>query len=159
MSAARLEELLAVLDVEERVHRELRQILAGERERMLDLDTTGLYELVRGKEALAEEGRLAAEARVEAAKRLARSIGIQEETLTLSRLCEELGDEGALLRDAQSRLLALVTATQELAEANRLLGGDRLSHVQTTLHLLGRLLPEARSEDAGGGGRLVRTRA
>ena len=157
MTAALRDQLLEVLDVEERIHLELRQILARERELMLELDANGLYELARRKEALADEGRLVAEARVLSANRLARAIGIEEDPVTLSRLCEALGDEGAPLRDAQSRLLALVAAAQELAEANRVLGGERLNHVQATLHLLGRLLPDVRPEDAGSAGRLVRT--
>lgn len=159
MSEALIEQLLAVLDAEERVHRELRQVLASERERMLELDAAGLYELARSKEALAEEGRLIAEARVEAANRLASSLQIGVRPVTLSRICQALGEESAALRDAHSRLLSLVAATQEIAEANRMLGGERLIHVQTTLQLLGRLLPEAANAPARGGGHLVCTSA
>ena len=168
MTGDHLERLLDVLEVEERIHREMRQLLGRERECMLELDAPGLYELARRKDALADEGRLAEGARIEAARRLAEALGISELPVTLSRLVEALGDEGGALREAQSRLVALVSAAQELAEANRLLGGDRLERVQTTLRLLGRLLPDSdpgtygadtRTETTPSSSRLVRTQA
>lgn len=149
MTAELIEQLLDVLRVEERVHRELRELLAGERDCMLSLDAAGLNERVVKKEALADEGRLAEDARIRVVHRLAQELKLDDEPVSLSRLCIALGEdtgEGARLREAQSRLLALVCATQELAEANRALGGERLRNVQATLKLLGRLLPTVEPE-------------
>lgn len=150
-----IEQLVDVLAVEERVHRDLRQLLTEERECMLNLDAQGLYEHATRKQVLADEGRLAEGARIQAARVLAQELGIEDEPVTLRRLCAALGERGAKLREAQSRLLAIVTAAQELADANRVLGGERLTNVQTTLRLLGRLAPARES----GAGRLVRTNA
>ena len=141
--------LADVLAVEERVYRDLRELLSEERGRMLDLDAESLYGLATRKEVLAEEGRLVLEARTRAVDHLAKSTGISGPGTTLTQLCESLGDAARPLREAQSRLLAIVGAVRELSEANQKMGGDRLTDVQTTLKLLGRLVPLV-SENASG---------
>ena len=151
--------LLDVLRVEERVHLDLRRLLAEERERMLELDAEGLYELATRKEILAEEGRLARDARESATARLAESLGRAPTGSTLTELANAIGERAEPLREARSRLLAIVHAVAELAEANRLLGGDRLTDVQSTLHLLGRFAPDTARESARRGGHLVRRSA
>jgi len=152
-------QLAEVLAVEEHVHLELRKLLAEERERMLELDAESLYELATRKEILAEEGRLARDARTKVISDLARSLGLPEAGITLSQICVALGDAAAPLRAAQSRLLAIVSAVAELSEANQRLGGDRLADVQTTLQLLGRLAPTAGQGSSRRGGNLVQRSA
>lgn len=151
--------LTQVLAAEERVHRSLRQVLAEERERMLDLDAESLYELAMRKEVLAEEGRLARDARAQASEDLAIALGLPAKNVTLSELCTALGDGAEPLYEAQSRLLAIVRAVFELSEANRTLGGDRLADVQATLQLLGKLVPASVLEPGQRGGTLVRRSA
>jgi len=159
MTSALVSKLTEVLGVEERIHRALRRLLSDERERMIELDAESLYELAMRKEVLAEEGRLAQDARLQVSADLARSLGLPTEGITLSQICLALGDAAGTLRDAQSRLVAVVRAVSELSEANQRLGGERLADVQTTLQLLGRLAPAASVESAGRSGSLVRRSA
>jgi hypothetical protein len=135
------DELLAVLESEERLYLELRELLQRERKLIVDLDAGGLEEVVRRKEALASEGRLLEEGRVEAARRLAERVGADAERPTLGALCDALGEDAAPLRRAHSRLVALVGATRELLDANAGFAGDALGQVRATLQLLGRLVP------------------
>lgn len=159
MTSAFVAKLVEVLGVEERIHRELRRLLSEERGRMLELDAESLYELAMRKEVLAEEGRLAQDARLQVSSDLARSLGLPTEGVTLSQICLALGDTAGPLREAQSRLLAVVRAVAELSEANQTLGGERLADVQTTLQLLGRLAPAASFESASRSGSLVQRSA
>lgn len=160
MSEELARKLLDVLALEERVHRDLRELLAEERGRMIALDADALYGLAARKEVLAEEGRLAERGRVALVNQCAQGLGIGELPISLGRLCDALGEAAsAPLREAQSRLVAVIGAVRELAEANRVLGGERLAHVQSTLTLLGRLSPSLPSDGAAQAGSLVRTSA
>lgn len=133
--------LLTLLDAEERLYLELRSVLQREREALVALDAAAVEDVVRHKEALAEEGRLLEEGRVELALALARELGISEARPTLSQLCLRLGDAAGPLAEAHGRLVALVGAVRELLTANAAFAGDALTQVRVTLRLLGRLLP------------------
>lgn len=135
--------LAGVLQLEERIYRELAAVLRRERELILSLDAAGLHTLTAEKEALAAEGRVAEQSRIAVTEPLAAELGIRERPVTLRAICERLGDRDDRLREAQTRLVAAVGAVRELVEANRVLGGRRLSSVQATLKLLGRLVPVA----------------
>jgi hypothetical protein len=147
--------LLAILEAEERVHLEMRDLLQRERELMARLDAAGLGEVSREKEALADEGRLVEESRIAVAAGLARRFGLDDERPTLSRLCEALGDAAGPLRQAHTRLVVLVSVVRELLDANVALAGDNLGRIRGTLQLLGRMLPVEPPDT----GRLVRRSA
>ncbi len=163
------ERLVAILGAEEKVYLEMRDLLQRERELMARLDATGLGELAREKEALADEGRLVEESRAAVAEALAAGLGLDDpRPVPLSRLCEALGPAAARLRQAHTRLVVLVSVVRELLDANVAFAGDNLGRIQGTLQMLGRLLPtepayaapgrpvpEARGET----GRLVRRSA
>jgi hypothetical protein len=134
--------LLTILEAEERLYLEMRDLLQRERELIAVLDAAGVEEVVREKENLAEEGSLLEESRLEVSVLLAKELGIFEEPPTLSAICDVLGEAGSELGEAHSRLTALAGAVQELLAANASFAGDALDRVQGTLHLLGRLLPE-----------------
>jgi hypothetical protein len=136
-----IERLTAVLASEESLYRELLALLQRERDLMVDLDADGLAEVTWQKDTLATEGRLIEQGRVEAANRLAEALDISSRPATLSEICERLGDDAGAMRATHTRLVALVGAVRELVEANRAMGGDRLAFVQSTLGLLGRMLP------------------
>ena len=165
MSRDWVQRLFTVLDAEERLYLELRDLLQGERELIATLDAAGVEQAVRQKEMLAEEGRLLEESRVEIVASLAGELGIAGDPATLSAICDLLGDDDSGLRDAHSRLSALAGAVQELLHANASFAGDALAQVQGTLQLLGRLLPETATyrrpgvERAAPAGRLVRQSA
>ncbi len=137
-----VDRLLAVLEAEEKLYLELRDLLQQERSLVLDLDGAGLEDLVRKKEALADEGRFLEESREAIAQELARQLGVDSEPLTLRRLSETLKAEKADgLRRAQARLAALVGSVRELLDANSAVAGEALAEVQATLKVLGRLKP------------------
>jgi len=160
-----VERLCTVLEAEERLYVSMRDLLQGERELMASLDAAGLERSVRRKETLAEEGRFLEASRVEVVADLAEKLGFTQARPTLSQICEALGEDAGRLREAHSRLAALVGAVQELLEANAAFAGEAQAQVQATLQLLGRLLPESSSYEPGGaeptpaGGRLVRQSA
>ncbi|NNL66224.1 MAG: flagellar protein FlgN [Myxococcales bacterium] len=134
-------ELLEVLESEERLYRELREVLQEERVMIVKLDAAGLEDAVMRKEALSAEGRLLEEGRIAVAQRLADALGLEGDRPTLGRLCDALGDEAGDLREAHGRLLALIGAVRELLDANAGFAGDSLGQVRATLQLLGRVLP------------------
>ena len=152
--------LLDLLEAEEALYCSLRDLLREERERMLALEADALGGIVERKQSLAEEGRLAEEARRVLVARMARSLGLGSDEVPLAELCAALDPQSAArLAEARSRLVAIVTAVRELAAANRALGGERLAFVRTTLQLLGRLAPQADVERASSPGALLRTSA
>lgn len=140
--------LVAILEAEERVYLEMRDLLQRERELMARLDAEGLGEVAREKEALADEGRLVEESRVVVVTALAQRLGLADERPTLSRLCEALGAAAAPLRQVHTRLVVLVSVVRELLDANVAFGNENLGRVRGTLQLLGRLLP-AEPPDTG----------
>lgn len=161
-----LASLLTILEAEERLYVELRDLLQKERVCMVNLDSDGLEEAVRGKEALAVEGRLLEESRSEVARALASQVGLREDPPRLSSLCERLGPRAEPLRERHSRLVALLGAVRELADANASFAGDSLAQIRATLRLFGRMLPaeptyrpEALGAVAQDAGRIVRRSA
>lgn len=138
---ALVERLARVLDAEEGFYREFRTLLQREQACLVDLDAAALEEIVRTKEALAEEGRLLEESRVQIADELAAALGLPGRP-TLSQLGDRLEGEGDALRTAHTRMVALVGAVRELVELNAVFAGNALGRVDATLQLLGRLRPE-----------------
>lgn len=156
--------LAQVLDAEEQLYVELRDLLQHERECMLNLDAEGLERAVEAKEGIAEEARLLEESRIEVARELARAVGVDEERPKLSLLCEALGPRADRLREQHSRLVALLGAVSELVDANASFAREGLEQVQDTIQMLGRLLPQEPIYRAAeipraerGTGRLVRS--
>lgn len=152
-----------VLDAEEALYVEMHRTLQQERTSLAELDAAGVEAAVRAKESLADEAAFLEERRVAAARALAEDLGVHAEPLTLARLCDELGERGASLREAHSRLSALIGAVQELLHINAAFAGECLGQVSTSLRLLGRLLPDDTLYAPSGaapsqrGGRLVRS--
>lgn len=130
-----------VLEAEEQLYVELRDLLQRERACLVDFDAEGLEQMVEAKELLAEEARLLEDSRLVIAQKLAGQLGFGTHRITLSRLCETMGSPAAMLRERHSRLVALLGAVRELSEANASFARDGLGQVRETLRLLGRLLP------------------
>lgn len=139
--AAGLAGLERVLEAEEGFYRELRALLQREQTCLVELDARSLEEIVRSKEALAEEGRLLEESRVQVALALATALGLPARA-TLSEICDRLGEDGSGLRAAHGRMVALVGAVRELVALNATFAGSALERVDATLELLGRLHPD-----------------
>jgi len=133
--------LAVVLDAEERLYVELRDLLQRERECMVQLDAEGLEAVVEAKETLLEEAALLEESRLEVVRALVHALGGAIEAPSLSRLCQALGDDAAPLRERHARLVALVAAVGELVELNADVARQGLARVRETLGSLGHLLP------------------
>ncbi len=166
MTTERLTALTSVLDAEETLYVELRDLLQREHGLMVTLDAEGLEEVARRKEELADEGRLVEETRMFLCHELAAALGMADARPRLSGICERLGPEGRALREAHTRLVVLVSVVRELMDANNALAGDALSQVRGTLRMLGGLVPgEITYEGSGpvhaglGVGQLVRRTA
>lgn len=134
--------LSLVLEAEENLYVELRDVLQKERECMVCLDPDGLEQAVEAKELLVEEARLLEESRVDVARKLAGTLGLPDTRPSLSRLLEALGARSGRLLEQHSRLVALLSAVYELIDANASFAREGLDQVQDTLRLLGRLLPQ-----------------
>ncbi|MCP5055596.1 MAG: flagellar protein FlgN [bacterium] len=168
--AAGIEGLTAVLDAEEKLYVELRDLLQEEHGLMVTLDAEGLESVARRKEELADEGRLVEETRMSLCEAMTRELGFEEVRPRLSAICERIGPEGRDLREAHTRLVVLVSVVRELMDANNILAGDALSQVRGTLRLLGGLVPfevtyapdsiaDGSQAGRGGVGQLVRRMA
>ena len=138
----RVHRLSLVLEAEENLYVELRDLLQRERACMVALDAEGLEQAVDAKETLAEEARLLEESRIDVACELASELGIADPRPSLSQLLEALGDTDGRLREQHLRLVALLAAVRELVDANASFAREGLEQVQGTLRTLGRLLPQ-----------------
>ncbi len=147
-NAAIARRLLSVLSEEERLYVELKSLLQEERALMVARDADNLDRIVAQKEALASEGRLLEECRRKVMNEMGATFGLPKGEVTLSRLCALLEDEGAELRAVHGRMVALASAVRELLEANANFAGEALMRVQSTLRLLGRLLPDQPTYEA-----------
>ncbi len=138
MSAAELvDALLPVLEAEEKLYLELRDVLQEERVAILELDAARLELAVGHKTALVDEAQLLEESRREVTARLAAQLGLERPRL--AALAEQVPQRGAELRDLHSRLGSLVAAVRELLDLNATLSGESLGQVRLTLELLGRI--------------------
>ena len=86
MSRPARERLEAVLEAEERLYREMRELLQKERALIVALDAPGLTEVALEKEALASEGRMLERSRLEVTEELARELGLPTPRPTLRHL-------------------------------------------------------------------------
>lgn len=157
MRTGGLEGLTTVLQAEENLYAQLRDLLQEEHGLMVTLDAEGLERIARRKEELADEGRLVEETRLAVTRELAMELGMQEEAPRLSAICERIGPEGRGLREVHTRLVVLVGVVRELMDANRALAGEALSQVRGTLRLLGGLVPSEITYEREPGGETQRT--
>lgn len=140
--------LIAVLESEERLYLELRDVLQDERIAILELDAARLEAAVNAKAALVDEVQLYEESRRDLAVRVATALGVSEPRLT--RIAEASPVLGSELADLASRLRALTAAVGELLQLNATLSGESLGQVRLTLELLGRLQQRTPLYDASG---------
>lgn len=138
MSAIPLvDSLIPVLEAEERVYLELRDVLQDERIAILELDAARLERAVDAKAALVDEAQLLEESRREVTAGLAAELELEHPQLSL--LAERVPARGAELLELCSRLRSLIAAVRELLDLNATLSGESLGQVQLTLELLGRM--------------------
>ncbi|MFO0687161.1 MAG: flagellar protein FlgN [Myxococcota bacterium] len=134
--------LEVVLQAEENVYLRLREVLRREEALLITLDPAEIAEIVERKRGLAEEARLLEDSRRALTAGLARSLGLAEEAIKLSALIGALDAEAGRLPELHARLSALIRSTRSLLESNGAFADRSLRHIQDTLRLLGRAVPE-----------------
>jgi len=155
--------LEVVLCAEENVYLRLREVLRREESELIALDPGAIAEIVERKRGLAEEARLLEDSRQALTATLARTLGLTAQPIKLGALVEALDGEAGRLAELHGRLSALIGATRVLLESNGSFADRSLRHIQETLRMLGRAVPEKVGYGPGqvgsatmGRGRLVR---
>lgn len=142
----RVEEQVAglevVLQAEENVYLRLREALRREEALLISLDPAEIAEIIERKRGLAEEARLLEDSRRTLAETLARAIGLAEQPIKLGALIAALDAEAGRLPELHARLTALIRSTRSLLESNGAFADRSLRHIQDTLRMLGRAVPE-----------------
>lgn len=155
--------LEVVLQAEENVYLRMREVLRREEALLIALEPAEIAEVVERKRGLAEEARLLEDSRRALTTALARALGLADEPIKLGALIATLDGEAGRLPDLHARLTALIRSTRSLLESNGAFADRSLRHLQDTLRMLGRAVPEKvgygpAQQGAGsmGRGRLVR---
>lgn len=155
--------LEVVLQAEENVYLRMRELLRREEALLIALEPAEIADVVERKRGLAEEARLLEDSRRALTTTLARALGLAEGPIKLGALIALLDGEAGRLPDLHARLTALIRSTRSLLESNGSFADRSLRHIQETLRMLGRAVPEKvgygpAQQGAGsmGRGRLVR---
>lgn len=134
--------LEVVLQAEENVYLRLREVLRREEAELIALDPAEIAEIVERKRGLAEEAQLIEDSRRALVAGLARTIGLAAQPIRLGALIEALDGEAGRLPELHGRLTALIRSTRVLLESNGSFADRSLRHIQETLRMLGRAVPE-----------------
>jgi flagellar biosynthesis/type III secretory pathway chaperone len=134
--------LEVVLAAEENVYLRLRDVLRREEAELITLDPVQIEDIVERKRGLAEEARLLEDSRRVLTKALAGSLGLGDQPVKLGSLITALDAEARRLPELHARLSALITSTRSLLESNGSFADRSLRHIQETLRMLGRAVPE-----------------
>ncbi|MBY0399081.1 flagellar protein FlgN [Myxococcota bacterium] len=134
--------LEVVLRAEENVYLRLREVLRREEGDLIALDPGAIAEIVERKRGLAEEARLLEDSRRALTTALVRALGLGEQPIKLGALIDALDGEAGGLPELHARLRALVQSTRALLESNGSFADRSLRHIQDTLRMLGRAVPE-----------------
>ena len=155
--------LEVVLQAEENVYLRLREVLRREEALLIALEPAEIADVVERKRGLAEEARLLEDSRRALTTTLARALGLPEQPIKLGALIAALDGEAGRLADLHARLTALIRSTRSLLESNGAFADRSLRHIQETLRMLGRAVPEKvgygpaqQGTGSMGRGRLVR---
>jgi flagellar biosynthesis/type III secretory pathway chaperone len=112
-------ELIAVLENESLLVKELVQLLQDDQQRIIKHDIEALEDSNRRKEALVLRFQSLEGSRLGLTQELGASLGLAREDMRISNICPLLGPEGQELEDAAEKLRALVGSLQELVAVGR----------------------------------------
>ncbi|MFQ5513751.1 MAG: flagellar protein FlgN [Myxococcota bacterium] len=114
-----IQPLIAVLDQETSLLKELVELLQGDQQRIIRQDVEALEESNRHKEAVVLRFQKLERSRLSLTQELGVALGLASEDMRISRICPLLGPQGRELQAAAEKLRALVGSFQELVVIGR----------------------------------------
>ena len=112
-------ELIAVLDQETILLKELVELLQGDHERIIKQDIPALEESNRTKEGVVLRFQALEASRMALTQRIGTGLGLSGDSLRISKICPLLDGDAARLETAAERLRALVGTFQELVSVGK----------------------------------------
>lgn len=114
-----ISELVAVLDREGSLIKELIDVLQRDQKRIIQQDVDALEESNRSKEALVLRFQVLEDSRAVLTQQLGAQLGLAADDVRVSKICPLLGPQGQALQDAAAKLRALIESLQELLAIGR----------------------------------------
>lgn len=148
---ALVSELVAVLEQESELVKELVEILQADQKRIIKQDIEGLENSNRSKEGRVLRFQALEESRLVLTQRLGEALGLGTDEMRVSIICPRLGPEGRALEQAAKKLRALVGSLNELVAVSRGFLEQSILGIRGLLCLIQSLrTPEPQTYDASG---------
>ncbi len=148
---ALVSELVAVLEQESELVKELVEILQADQKRIIKQDIEGLEDSNRSKEGRVLRFQALEESRLALTQRLGEALGLSADEMRVSIICPRLGAEGRALEQAAEKLRALVGSLNELVAVSRGFLEQSILGIRGLLCLIQSLrTPEPQTYDATG---------
>ena len=146
-----LTSLVEVIREETGLARSLVEALQEDQRRIQAADVEGLEKSNGEKETLVVRFERLEQTRSEAILRLATELGLPEDQISVSALCDRLGTESEELRESADRLRAVIGSLKELVEIGRGFLEQSILGIRNLLSLIQSMrTPESPSYDASG---------
>ena len=148
---ALVSELVAVLEQESELIKELVEILQADQKRIIKQDIEGLEDSNRTKEGRVLRFQALEESRLALTRRLGEALGLGPDEMRVSIICPRLGPEAQDLERAAEKLRALVGSLNELVAVGRGFLEQSILGIRGLLCLIQSLrTPEPQTYDASG---------
>ncbi len=148
---ALVSELVAVLEQESELVKELVEILQADQKRIIKQDIEGLENSNQSKEGRVLRFQALEESRLALTQRLGEALGLGTDEMRVSIICPRLGPEGRALEQAAEKLRALVGSLNELVAVSRGFLEQSILGIRGLLCLIQSLrTPEPQTYDASG---------
>ncbi|MEE8558738.1 MAG: flagellar protein FlgN [Myxococcota bacterium] len=146
-----LTSLVEVIREETGLARSLVEALQEDQRRIQAADVEGLEKSNGKKETLVVRFERLEQTRSKAILRLATELGLPEDQISVSALCDRLGTESEELRESADRLRAVIGSLKELVEIGRGFLEQSILGIRNLLSLIQSMrTPESPSYDASG---------
>jgi len=134
---ALLSELIAILNQEIELHKELLSFLQKDRELLVDLCVEGIFESNKKKETCTLKIKMLEESRSLLVDRLSQHFAIPPQELTLSKIVSLVEEPyRSALDTARSTLTSLIKSIKEVNQGNSLIIKDSLHYFNRSLDFL-----------------------
>ena len=148
---ALVSELVAVLQNESELIKELVEILQQDQKRIIKQDIVGLEDSNRCKEGRVLRFQALEESRLALTGQLGKALGLGPDEIRVSTICPRLGPESRELEQAAEKLRALVGSLNELVAVSRGFLEQSILGIRGLLCLIQSLrTPEPQTYDATG---------
>ena len=130
-------ELVAILNQEIELHKELLSLLHRDREIIIDLRTEEIFENIKKKETCVLKIKILEESRLSLINKLSHQYAVPVHELTLSKVLTLVGEPyRSHLVTSRSTLLALIKSINDVNHSNSLIIRDSLHYFEHSLHFL-----------------------